>query len=543
MSADLTTQAVRPALRLRADGPEQDPRPIHFGLPLVFLLASIGFVVIGGGNLELGPTEAKVGLSAVEPLGPFGQTLGGWEPGVWVGSVIPCRLWALASGMANAAIVRWPTVIAGIVIGLFLARGMRGALGARAGGLATLCWFGGVALIDRSSDAGIDLIAGLGTILALNRMLTKGSDWVAGLLASWAFLAGGWPPLAMIALATILLGRSGASFSIRLIVPVVATVAGWSAWALATTRSQVWAAALSLPLTQGSAWTMALGVIGLGLPWSPLALLAFSVRLRDGWNPQGRAFVVGWGQVALASLVVGTVIPGLASAARMPALAGLAIVAAASLESVLTTELSPGWRRWLHLSTLTIVLTWLALMIYWAGGLALAVAYYRQVAIVLIALALATTILALMSAWKGDRRGTLAAIVLIAASVKLAHWGHHVPEWNYRHSQAPWGRAIGQWLPHKRTIHVLHGWPADLIFAIGRPVRSLVDPRLLPDRPGPDPKFILLLQSEFDHWMPNWPKLVFVARFEDEWGDGRILARTEGPFSWRKAATDDAAGE
>ena len=43
-------------------------------------------------------------------------------------------------------------------------------------------------------------MTGLGTILALNRLLSKGSGWVAGLWASWAFLAGGWPPLALIIL-------------------------------------------------------------------------------------------------------------------------------------------------------------------------------------------------------------------------------------------------------------------------------------------------------------------------------------------------------
>ena len=41
------------------------------GMELVFLLAAAGFVLIGGGSLELGTTEAKLGLSALEPIGPF----------------------------------------------------------------------------------------------------------------------------------------------------------------------------------------------------------------------------------------------------------------------------------------------------------------------------------------------------------------------------------------------------------------------------------------------------------------------------------------
>ncbi len=540
MSAESITKAARSSLRHRADRPETGFDLATLAIPMVFVAAAVGFVIIGGGNLELGPTEAKLGLSAVEPLGPFGQSLGGWDPGVWVGSVIPSRIWATASGMWNAAIVRWPAVIAGIVIGLFLVRSMRKAMGPRSACLMAVCWFGGVALIDRSADAGLDLVAGLGTILSLNRLLTKGSDWVAGLCASWAFLAGGWPPLALIGLAIVVLGRSGTSISFKMIIPIVVTVVGWSIWALAATRAEVWASALSLPLTQESAWTLALGVFGLGLPWSPFALLGFSRGIRETWTFEGRPYLVGWGQVALASLIVGTIIPGLASAATMPALAGLAIVAAASLESVLSTELSQAARGWLHAMTLAIVIGWTVLVLIWGGQLAMTVAYYRPVAITLIAIAIGTATVALSSAWLGDRRGTVAALLLVAISFKLAHFGHHVPEWNYRHSQAPWGRAIGQWVPQKQPIYVLHGWPADLVFAIGRPVRQLADPRLLPDRPGPSPKFVLLLKSEFDHWQDKWPKVISVARFEDESGEVRVLARTDGPFSWRKSAVEAA---
>ena len=548
MSADPKSSAQRASLRrLRADAPdaveaeaEESPGRL-LGMELVFLLTAAGFVLFGGGSLELGPTEARLGLSAVEPIGPFGQALGGWEPAVWVGSVLPSRLWSVLGGVSGDAIVRWPSAVAGVVVGLFLCRSMKRTVGTRAAALLALAWFGQLALIDRSADAGVDLIAGLGTILALNRLLTKGSGWLAGLLASWAFLAGGWPPLATIALATIVLGRHGATLSIRMVIPIVVTVAGWSAWALATTKAQVWAAALSLPLTQGSAWTMALGVIGLGLPWSPIAALGLSRRVRDSWVPEGRPYVIGWSQVALASLVAGTVIPGLAPAARMTALAGIAVVAAACWDAALAGPLAIGARRWFHASNLFVTIGWSAGLLIWAGYLSVAVGYYRATAIVLIVLAIATIVVAASASWLGDRRGSLAALVLVAIALKLAHWGHHVPEWNYRHGQGPWGRAIGQWVPPRTVLYVLDSWPPDLVFAIDKTVRQVVSPLLLPDLPGPSPKFVLLTESEFENWQESWPKLVFVAKFQDEYGGGRVLARTEGPFSWRKLAIEAAA--
>ena len=550
MSADPTSSSVRPSLRLRADLPDLDIEEAPgrlLGMEVVFLVAAAGFVLLGGAGLDLGPIEAKVGLAATEPLGPVGQSLGGWDPSVWFGSFLPSKLWSVAGGMTTDAIVRWPSGVAGFAIGLFLCRSMRRTIGTRAAGLLALAWFGQLALIDRSADAGVDLIAGLGTILALNRLLTKGSGWVAGLCASWAFLAGGWPPLAMIVLATILLGRHGATFSIKTAVPVLVTVVGWSAWALATTKAEVWAAALSLPLTEGSAWSMALGVLGLGLPWSPIALLGFSAKIRDAWNSEGRPYMVGWGQVALASLVAGTVIPGLASAARMTAIAGGAVVASACWESILSAPLAKWSRRWFHASTLTVSLGWSAGILAWAGYLSVASGYYRGISVVLIVLAIATAIVAISAICLGDRRGTLSALVLVAIALKLVHWGHYAPEWNYRHGQGPWGRAIGQWVPPRTSLYVLDAWPSDLVFAIDKPVRRIASPLVLPDQPGPNPKFILLTKQEYENWQESWPKLVLVAEFKDELdgipgrNDGRVLARTEGPFSWRKLATEAAS--
>ena len=174
-------------------------------------------MLIGGGKLDLGPIESRLGLAAGEPFGPFGQVFGGWEPSLWPAQVAPSSLWAWGEGgTPTSASVRWPAAIAGLLAGLVLARRVHGACsGSRTAILTMLCWFGSLALIDRSAGAGLDLIAGLATVAALDRILGRGSDWVAGLWAALAFLAAGWPPLALIALATVVIGRRGTGLTLR----------------------------------------------------------------------------------------------------------------------------------------------------------------------------------------------------------------------------------------------------------------------------------------------------------------------------------------
>ena len=77
------------------------------------------------------------------------------------------------------------------------------------------------------------------------------------------------------------------------------------------------------------------------------------------------------------------------------------------------------------------------------------------------------------------------ALVIVAVALKLAHWGVFEPEWDYRVSQGPWGRAIGQWMPRRATLYFVNTsaynatiarrdrWPADLAFAVGRRVREI----------------------------------------------------------------------
>ena len=55
--------------------------------------------------------------------------------------------------------------------------------------------------------------------------------------------------------------------------------------------------------------------------------------------------MIGWLQVAGACLIVGTVVPGLASAALVPALAGLAVVSAACWDRVWDGSDEPARRR------------------------------------------------------------------------------------------------------------------------------------------------------------------------------------------------------
>jgi hypothetical protein len=506
-------------------------RPVR-GLCVIAL--AVGFVLIGGGNLDPGEIEARLGIAAQEPLGPLGRVFGGWEPSLWPLPVALSRIWTLGEGgVPSAAAVRWPAAIAAVLTGFLLTRRMFHTLGARASVLMGLSWFGSIALIDRSAGAGLDLIMGLGTIAALDRILNRGSDLKAGLWASFAFLAGGWPPLAVIALATVVIGRREAGLSARLIVPPCLTAMAWSAWALSQVQATAWAAALTLPLTQKPAWFLALGVLALGLPWSPFIVLAASRSVRAGWSPEARRLCLGWFQVAVACLVVGTAVPGLATAARMPALAGLAVLAAGSIQRIWVGTVAPGAVGGFLALTALVVGFWIVLVNVGGIFLASSVPYYRGLAIVLIGLSLLIGLVCLVALFRGDIRRGLLVLAAVAVCLKLAHWGYYVPEWNYRHGQGPWGRAIGQWVVPDWPIYTVHSWPAALALATEHPFRQLRHPKSLAFQDGPSPRFVLLFDSEFEHWPATAPPLTKVATFQDDRGSTRVLARTTGPFSWK----------
>ena len=181
---------------------------------------------------------------------------------------------------------------------------------------------------------------GLAIVVAINRLLTQGSDAVAGLYTSVAFLSGGWPPLVVIALAIIVIGNRNARYSPASLLPPAITAILWSIWTIRAADSQVWTSAPVATASQrpdwGRAWPSSLwdchGVRS--------RLIAFSRSLRERWTSSGKQWLTGWCQVMFACIVAGTVVPGLSQAARVPALVGLSIVVAACLDSVWMDNLS-----------------------------------------------------------------------------------------------------------------------------------------------------------------------------------------------------------
>ena len=532
------TAATRPSLiRLRADIPEPSRDWGTVVARTAVIAVAALFILIGGASLELGPADAKVGLASGELLGPYGRVFGYWDPSLWPVSVGLGWIMAYFEEVGpSQGVVRWPSAVSGLIIGILLARRARLKLGPRAGVLVAVAWCGSFAMMDRSASTGLDLLAGLGTIAALDLLLSAGASWKVGAWASFAFLAAGWPPLAVLGLATVVLGRSGATWKWSMTWPVVATVAGWSAWALSTAPAEAWASALALPITGSSAWGLALTALGLGLPWAPFAILAKHRTIREGWSNDARPFVVGWLQVALASLIVGTVIPGLASAALMPALAGLAIVAAACWDRIWADaeELPQTVRRGAIRLSMLIATLWLVVVLGWGGSVGFAIAYYRATVIITCAISVVGFGFAVHAARLGEARWALGAVIAVSIALKVAHCGYFVPESNYRNGAGPWGRAIGQWVPEKHPVYVLHSWPADLMFAINRPIRQLPSPGHVDFQPGQGSKFVLLQDSEYveyQSWGRGWPKLIKVAEFQDEMGlSRRILTRTDAPL-------------
>ncbi len=543
------TVSNRPSLRLRADVPDASTDwPSKAARPAVLVLSAV-FVLVGGASLELGPLDARLGLATGELPGPFGRVFGYWDPSLWPLPVALGQVWGYFEEVGpTQGVVRWPAAIAAMVAGLILARRARLRVGPRVGVLVALGWFGSLAMMDRSAGLGLDLIAGLATVAALDRLLATGPGWSVGVWASLAFLSAGWPPLAVLALVTIVLGRPGKTWRWPVVVPVAGAFLGWSAWALAVAPAEAWASALALPITQSSAWGMAPLAIGVGLPWAPFALLARHRSIRSGWSKDGGPLVLDWLKVAGACLIVGTVVPGLASAAMVPALAGMVVVAAACWDRVweASGELPRAARRGAIGMTLVIAVLWSLVVLAWGGHVGFAVAYYRSTVIAVAAVSLAGFLMAVHGARLGEPRWSLGALVMLSIALKLAHWGYFVPEWDYRNGAGPWGRAIGQWVPEKHPIYVLHSWPADLAFAIGRPVRQLPSPQHIDFQPGQGSKFVLLQDSEFTEyqgWSKGWPKLLKVAEFHDELGlSKRILTRTDAPLiverPYRKKAAE-----
>ena len=521
---------TRTSVRIRTDQPSVSPLSETLAAWVVLLVLGGTFVLWGGASLGLGEFESRLGMAASEKLGPFGQVFGGWEPRLWPAQVAPSLFWAWCEGrIPTQGVVRWPAAIAGVVIGLLVGRRIISSLGPRVGVAWGFCWYGSIALIDRASGSahafdylvamltrnaallgpwpgpGLDLLTGLALVGALDRLMNRGPGWAAGTWASLAFLAGGWPPVALVGLAIIAIGRRERSSAIRMALPRATTLTLWSAWAISTVSTEAWAASLALPLKSRPALLLAGGVFILGLPWSPFAALAAFRRVRDALAPPGKRFVTGWIQVAGVSLLAGTFIPGFGSAALVPALVGVAVAAAASLERVGTAAVSIPARRTFAGLSLAVAGIWTVISVVWGVKLVSEVAYYRGLWIILIMLALLTAIAVVAASLRAEKWRALASLAVVALSIKLAHWGYYVPEANYQVGQGAWGRAIGQWVLPRWKIYTQHTWPAELAFAIGRPIRQLSSPRHLEYQKSPDPKFVLLIQNEFDNWPEDAP--------------------------------------
>jgi hypothetical protein len=529
-TADEAQRRPLPSGRLRIDASCGRPENARLGAVAAWIALAGGFVLLWAGNLDLGPRAARLGMAASEGIGPLGQVLGGWDPAQWPGRVVPSQLWAWGEGgRASSAAVRWPEAIAALTIGLVLSCRLSRVASSRAATLMALTLFSSVGMIHRDIGVGLDLITGMAVVGALDRILGRGTDLPTGAWAALAFLAGGWPPLVLIVLPIVVLARPGRSVSAALAVPIMATVAGWSLWTLRVATPEVLAAALALPLTQKPAWSLAAEVAGVTLPWGPLAVLVAWPTIRHGWNDATRSTVVGWLQVTAVAVLAGTLLPGLAASARVVALAGLAVTAAAVLDRLLGahTGIAPGATRTAHGVALGVATLWALLIVPLGGYLAAAVPYYRQVSLLLCALGLVPPLLAIWAARSGRTAVAVAAMVVVAVGLKLAHGGVLVPEWNYRLGQGPWGRAIGQWVPPNWPLYVTHAWPDDLMFHTERPVRQLAAPEILAFKPQDRPHYVLLLESEFTHWPAKAPAIERVRSFTDERGGVRVLARTK----------------
>lgn len=520
----------------RIDATRSDASPSAASLPMlsgVLLSAiAIGFVVLSGGSLDPNDAEAHLGLAAGESFAPFAQVLGGWDPTLAPGAVAISQLWAwLEGGIPSTGAIRWPSALAAVAIGLLMARRLSAAMGPRAGLLGSLTILGCLGMMDRSALFGVDPLAGLAIVGALDRLLSRGADWKSGLWAVASVLLGGWPALATILLCTVVIGRS--ALNRRLVIPPIMAFLAWSFWAWSSVRAEVWAAAITWPLTRPSAWSLGPWIVVAGLPWAPVGLLLLWRSMREEARPGERSLVTGWLQVAGVGLLAGTLIPGLSTACTVPVLVGLAVAATAGLNRAWQEGLPAGPRRTMLGLTLVLGLLWTALAVYTGAYLAAAQPYYRGVAFVLLILGLATGLMALDSAYAGSTRGAVRVLILVAVGMKVAYAGIYLPETNYRFGKGPWGRAIGQFVPPRTPIYTVVAASPALAFATEHPVRRIPSEVHLKGQPGTGPKFVLLTGPEFEHWPALAPKLLKVREFQDEFGGVRILARTEGKLQRR----------
>ncbi len=121
MNVDAALAPLARVMRLRAISGGQRganrlalPAPKHWEWLVLGLLATF-FVLVGAIDLDLGPSEARLGLAAGEQPGPLGQVVGYWAPDLWPAKVVPSYILALIEpgGRPTSAAVRWPAAIGG----------------------------------------------------------------------------------------------------------------------------------------------------------------------------------------------------------------------------------------------------------------------------------------------------------------------------------------------------------------------------------------------------------------------------------------------
>lgn len=505
----------------------------------IFTLMLAVFVLWGATRLEIGPQEARLGMAAREPLGPVGQSFGGLDPAIYPGPLAAIKAWSvLEEHGPGQESMRWPAAIFAGIIGVALTLRSEWICGKTAALTVGFCWLASLAVVNRSGEFGLDFFTGLGVVLALNSTITSQGrlGLKIGLLTSAAFLCGGLTPVILVVAASVILCRNSAGLTLPFLAVVLATVGGWSAWALNEISAEAWAASIALPVTFRSGSSFPTIALSLCLPMAFAAPAAFGKKVRDPWAPVRQDYVSGWWTVSAMCLFVGTILPQFARAALLPVVAGCSVVSghvwATALKARSFQALGLAG-RWLAVASGLLVGAVVVAGIPMAIYVSMAIPYYRAVSLVWAGLLALTALVCVKGLVRGETRRVFVSLVLLAVGLKLAHTSIYVPEWNYRRGQGPWGRAVGQWVPAKWPIYTLHGWSTDFAYATGHNFRQLTHPRFLPDPAKTEtgrPSFILLHPADFERWPKTAPPIVKVFEFYDQSGRSvrRVLART-GP--------------
>ena len=268
--------------------------------------------------------------------------------------------------------------------------------------------------------------------------------------------------------------------------------------------------------------------IGPGSAVEPLCSSRSAPSVREGWKPDGRRWLIGWFQVALA-------MPGRRhsrprfepgfpgrGAGRLDRRHGR--LPRISLDATPVPIRAP--RFFVSFSGVTGL--WLCVMIYGAYLWCLTLPYYRTLGVMMSLLVLAVAFLAWSALVTGNSRRGLVTLFVIAVGLKLVHWGYYVPEWNYRHSQGPWACDSLSGCPQRWTLYTFHDWPPDLVFFTKRRVRQLRSPHYLEYQPGPESKYVLLQPSDWKTGPGPLRRSPWSRSFRINRRTERVLARTAG---------------